>query len=115
MCARAHPSFDMTPTFQRKKKFKKKISKKKYLKSQCHTKRRMGTAMYADPSFGMTTTQGIRDLFVRRCPNNSQVALPFLKSLVQTTVAGGTVPYLFSTLFVHAIDVLQVCFTFLGN
>ncbi len=42
---RAHRSFGMTPTFQ----------KKKNLKSWCHTKRRMGTVM---------RTQDIRDLFV---------------------------------------------------
>ncbi len=31
--------------------------------SRCHTKRRAGAAPRARPSFGMTTTQDIRDLF----------------------------------------------------
>ncbi len=36
---------------------------KKNLKSRCHTKRRIGAATHAHPSFGMTMTQGIRDIF----------------------------------------------------
>ncbi len=31
--------------------------------SRCHTNRRAGAATLARPSFGMTTTQNIRDLF----------------------------------------------------
>ncbi len=49
----ARPSFGMTPTFQKKK------SKKS---DQCHTKRRVGAATRAHPSFGLTT-QAIKDLF----------------------------------------------------
>ncbi len=56
---RAHPSFGITPTFHKKKK--------KNLKSQCHTKRRVGASMHACSSFGMTT-QDIRDLFAYRGP-----------------------------------------------
>ncbi len=37
--------------------------KKRKEKSRCHTKRRAGAATRARPSFGMTTTQDIRDLF----------------------------------------------------
>ncbi len=51
----------MTPTFQ---------------KSQCHTKRGMGAATCSHPSFGMTRSQAIRDLFRWRRPgsvrNNAQ-------------------------------------------
>ena len=36
---------------------------KKNLKNWCLTKRRMGATMRANPSFGMTTTQDIRDIF----------------------------------------------------
>ncbi len=56
------PSFGMKPTFpKKKKKFKKK--------SRCHTKRRAGAAPCARPSFGMTPTQAIRDLFAWRHPD----------------------------------------------
>ncbi len=55
---RAHPSFGMTPTF-----FNLKFFLFYFIlffiffwRSQCHTKS-------ARPSFGMTTTQDIRDLF----------------------------------------------------
>ena len=41
------------------------FKKKKNLKSRCHTKRRVGAAMHARPSFGMTT-QDFKDLFVCR-------------------------------------------------
>ena len=41
---------------------------KKRNKSRCHTKRRAGAATHARPSFGMTTTQEIRDLFARCHP-----------------------------------------------
>ncbi len=41
----------------------KKFWLKIHLKSQCHTKRRKGVAMRAHFSFGMTTTQNIKDLF----------------------------------------------------
>ena len=58
-CGCTHPSFGMTPTFQ---KLKKKSEKN--LKSRCHTKRKAGTATRTRPCFGMTTTQDIRDLFV---------------------------------------------------
>ena len=34
-----------------------------FLKSRCHTKRKAGAVMRARPSFGMTMTQAIRDLF----------------------------------------------------
>ncbi len=37
--------------------------KKRHLKNCCRVKRRMGVATHARPSFGMTTTQTIRDLF----------------------------------------------------
>ncbi len=71
---RAGPSFGMTPTFHQKKKKERKKDKKKFknfkknffqkfLKSRCHTKRRVGAAPRARPSFGMTTTQDIRDVF----------------------------------------------------
>ncbi len=43
---------------------KKKFFLQKNLNSRCHTKRRAGAAPRARPSFGMTTTQGIRDLLV---------------------------------------------------
>ncbi len=66
----APSSFGMTPTLlkiQKKKKIlkiqKKKNFVKKYLKSRCYTKRRAGAAMRGRPSFGMTPTQDIRDLF----------------------------------------------------
>ncbi len=39
-----------------------------FLKSQCHTKRRMDEAMSAHPSFGMTLTQAIGDLFTWHHP-----------------------------------------------
>ncbi len=62
--------------FKKKKKKNKKEkffstkktnnSKQINLKSQCHTKRRIGTATRTHPSFGMTPTQAIRDLFVWR-------------------------------------------------
>ena len=39
-----------------------------FLKSQCHTKRRIGAAMLAHPSFCMITTRAIRDLFAWRSP-----------------------------------------------
>ncbi len=42
---------------------KKKNKNKKNLKNQCHTKRRAGLATSARPSFGMTTTKDIWDLF----------------------------------------------------
>ncbi len=49
--------------FPKKKKSKKHFFQKKNLKSRCHTKRRAGAAPSARPSFGMTPTQDIRDLF----------------------------------------------------
>ncbi len=51
-------TFGMTPTFLDFFFF--------FWKSRCHTKRRAGAAMRAHPSFGMTTSQYIRDLFVHR-------------------------------------------------
>ncbi len=50
-CDHTYPPFGMTPTF---------------LKSQCHTKKRIGAATRTHPSFGMTTTLAIRDLFAYR-------------------------------------------------
>ncbi len=52
------PSFGITPTFPPKKFF--------FWISRCHTKRRAGTATRTRPSFDMTTTRGIRELFVWR-------------------------------------------------
>ncbi len=43
------------------------------LKSRCHTKRRMDLAMRTHPSFGMTLTQDIRDLFVSQISNYYRV------------------------------------------
>ena len=40
-----------------------------FLKSRCHTKRKAGAAPCARPSFGVTTTHDIRDLFAWRRPN----------------------------------------------
>ncbi len=37
--------------------------KTQILKSQCHTKRRMGAALPANPSFGMTPTKTLRSVF----------------------------------------------------
>ena len=45
-----------------------KLFEKKILKSRCHTKRRVGAAPCAHPSFGMTATQDIRDLFAKGSP-----------------------------------------------
>ncbi len=45
--------------------------KKKNSESRCHTKRRVGAATRAHPSFGMTTAQDIRDLFVWRSPDRN--------------------------------------------
>ncbi len=45
------------------KKLGKKFFFSKNLKSRCHTKRRAGTATRARPSFGLTPTQAIMDLF----------------------------------------------------
>ncbi len=45
-------------------------------KSLCHTKERSGTAMRPHPSFGMTTTQAIRDHFAWHCQNNHTRQLP---------------------------------------
>ncbi len=63
------------------KKLKEKFKKiynifflQKILKSRCHTKRRAGAATRARPSFGMTQTQDIRDLFAWRCPNVHDLA-----------------------------------------
>ncbi len=61
----------------------KKIQKKK-LQSRCHTKRRAGTATCARPSFGMTTTKDIRDIFA--------YCSPFLLSGWYQTGIGGA-PY----------------------
>ncbi len=55
----AHPSFRMTPTFQKTKPKQIKNFPPKNLKSQCNTKRRTG----------VTPTQAIRDLFVWHSPN----------------------------------------------
>ncbi len=81
VCGSAHPSFGMTPTW---KIFWSIFCKNVmnfflffflfFLKifffyflfvgeSRRHTKRRMGAAMHVHPSFGMTMTQDIRDLF----------------------------------------------------
>ncbi len=51
----------MSWKIEKKKKFPKNFSK-----SRCHTKRRAGAAPHARPSFGMTPTQDIRDLFTWR-------------------------------------------------
>ena len=42
--------------------------------------RRAGAAPHARPSFGMTTTQDIRDLFAKRSPNFMKV-MTFFSSL----------------------------------
>ena len=54
-----------------KKKWNEKEEKEiwKNLKSRCHTKRKMGAATSARPSFGMTMTQENRDLFVWHSPH----------------------------------------------
>ena len=68
-CGHACPSFGMIPNFPKEKKlketksFKKKKEREKNLNSRCHTKRRAGSATHACLSFGMTTTQDIRELF----------------------------------------------------
>ncbi len=54
--------YDTDFSNKQKKKFNIFFGKKN-LKSRCHTKRRAGAAPRARPSFGMTTTQDIRDLF----------------------------------------------------
>ncbi len=46
--------YGMTPTFREYDLWSQKT---KILKSRCHTKRRMGAATRAHPSFGMTTTK----------------------------------------------------------
>ncbi len=75
------PFFWFYTDFQKKKKKKKSKNFKKFffqkiLKSRCHTKRRYG-APRARPSFGMTTTQAIRDLFAYRSTNNQQKSLRY--------------------------------------
>ncbi len=55
------------------------------LKSWCHTQRRAGTATHAHPSFGMTTTQDIRDLFAWRCPILHDVLTVYLFDLFYST------------------------------
>ncbi len=52
--------------FQKKKSIffpTREKKKRKILQNRCHTKRRMGATMCTYPSFGMTWTQEIRDLF----------------------------------------------------
>ncbi len=44
----------VTPTFR---EYDLRSQKTQILKSRCHTKRRMGAATRAHPSFGMTTTK----------------------------------------------------------
>ena len=44
--------------------------------SRCHTKRRTGAHDLARPTFGMTPTEDIRDLFAQRSPIYS-TRLPF--------------------------------------
>ncbi len=45
------------------------------LKSRCHTKRRMGAATRAHPSFGMTTTKTLRPVFSWHASFNTQLGL----------------------------------------
>ncbi len=78
MRGRAHPSFGITLSLKKIKiqifffqKFSNKL-KKKNLKSRCHTKRRAGAATGDDPSFGVITTQVIRDLFALCCPDKDK-------------------------------------------
>ncbi len=52
------------PFFWYDTNFSKK--EKNFQKNRCHTKRRPGAATHARPSFRMTKTQGIRDLFAWR-------------------------------------------------
>ncbi len=50
----------MTPTFREYDLWSQRTQ---ILKSRCHTKRRIGTATRAHPSFGMTTTKTLRSVF----------------------------------------------------
>ncbi len=60
MCRRTRPSFGMTPTIHTFFiNFQKQIFHPGGPQSQCHTKRRMGAATPASPSFAMTLTQAI--------------------------------------------------------
>ncbi len=70
---RAHPSFGMTPTVPKKKKsfnfypfcnfFTRATKNRPFILRGLIPKEKMGVAMCAHPSFGMTPTQDIRDLF----------------------------------------------------
>ena len=57
----AHPSLGMTPTFREYDLWSRKTQ---ILKSQCHTRRRMGAATRARPSLGMTTTKTWRSVLL---------------------------------------------------
>ena len=57
----ARPSFGMTMT----------LIDWFFFLSWCHTKRRVGAVVCTHPSFGMTTTQDIRELFAYCSPNMS--------------------------------------------
>ncbi len=54
------PKEGMKPTFR---EYNLLCQQSQILKSRCHTKRTMGSAMCAHPSFGMTTTKTLRTVF----------------------------------------------------
>ncbi len=98
-CGRANHYLGMTPTFggekfppkkkrkkqkerkKRKEKKRKKLKKKKSNNSVSY-KRRTGMAERAQPSFGMTTTRDIRDLFARRRSNDFWMILRQIQPFV---------------------------------